>query len=135
MKLQSLPTFLVRRKNWLLMAALALCWAYALCALRDRGLGRGAVLGIALFVALYPVLALYAFNMCKDISAEPFVLLYLTMMLKLHWTDGRAAESVRFCVGLFVCSLLMMMTRKPAMYALCFASAPSAITRAAPIRR
>lgn len=104
------------------MAALALCWAYALCALRDRGLGRGAVLGIALFIALYPVLALYAFNMCKDISAEPFVLLYLTMMLKLHWTDGRAAESVRFCVGLFVCSLLMMMMRKPAMYALCFAA-------------
>ena len=30
MKLQSLPTFLVRRKNWLLMAALALSLTAAL---------------------------------------------------------------------------------------------------------
>lgn len=104
------------------MAALAACWAYALVTLREAGLARGAVIGLALFIALYPVLALYAFNMCKDVSVEPFVLLYGTMMLKLYLTRGRAAQSKRFCAGLFAVALLMMLTRKPAMYALCFAA-------------
>ena len=66
------------------MAVLAACWAYALVTLRAAGLARGAVIGLALFVALYPVLALYAFNMCKDVSVEPFVLLYGTMMFRLY---------------------------------------------------
>ena len=104
------------------MAALAACWAYALVTLREAGLARGAVVGLALFIALYPVLALYAFNMCKDVSVEPFVLLYGTMMLKLYLTRGQAAQSKRFCAGLFAVALMMMLTRKPAMYALCFAA-------------
>lgn len=104
------------------MAALALCWAYALVTLRELGLARSAVLGLAAFVALYPVLALYAFNMCKDVSVEPFVLLYGTMMLKLYATDGQIAGHKRFCAGLFVVATMMMLTRKPAMYALCFAA-------------
>lgn len=104
------------------MAALAACWAYALVTLREAGLARGAVIGLALFVALYPVLALYAFNMCKDVSVEPFVLLYGTMMFRLYVSRGRAAQSRRFCAGLFAVALMMMLTRKPAMYALCFAA-------------
>ena len=104
------------------MAALAVCWAYALVTLREAGLARGAVIGLALFVALYPVLALYAFNMCKDVSVEPFVLLYGTMMFRLYASHGRAAQSGRFCAGLFAVALMMMLTRKPAMYALCFAA-------------
>ena len=104
------------------MAALAACWAYALVTLREAGLARGAVVSLALFIALYPVLALYAFNMCKDVSVEPFVLLYGTMMLKLYLTRGQAAQSKRFCAGLFAVALMMMLTRKPAMYALCFAA-------------
>ena len=76
-------------------AALAVCWAYALVTLREAGLARGAVIGLALFVALYPVLALYAFNMCKDVSVEPFVLLYGTMMFRLYASHGRAAQSGR----------------------------------------
>ena len=104
------------------MAALAACWAYALVTLREAGLARGAVIGLALFVALYPVLALYAFNMCKDVSVEPFVLLYGTMMFRLYASHGRVAQSGRFCAGLFAVALMMMLTRKPAMYALCFAA-------------
>ena len=104
------------------MAALAACWAYALVTLREAGLARGAVIGLALFVALYPVLALYAFNMCKDVSVEPFVLLYGTMMFRLYASHGRAAQSGRFCAGLFAVALMMMLTRKPAMYVLCFAA-------------
>ena len=104
------------------MAALAACWAYALVTLREAGLARGAVIGLALFVALYPVLALYAFNMCKDVSVEPFVLLYGTMMFRLYVSRGRAAQSRRFCAGLFAVALMMMLIRKPAMYALCFAA-------------
>ena len=80
------------------------------------------MIGLALFVALYPVLALYAFNMCKDVSVEPFVLLYGTMMFRLYASRGRAAQSGRFCAGLFAVALMMMLTRKPAMYALCFAA-------------
>ena len=104
------------------MAALAACWAYALVTLREAELARSAVIGLALFVALYPVLALYAFNMCKDVSVEPFVLLYGTMMFRLYVSRGQAAQSRRFCAGLFAVALMMMLTRKPAMYALCFAA-------------
>lgn len=102
--------------------ALALTWAYALCALYDAGLGRRACMVIAGFAALYPVLALYAFNMCKDVSAAPFVLLYVCQMIRLERTDGEAIRSGRFAAQLFLTSLLLMLTRKPSLYALSFAA-------------
>lgn len=104
------------------MAALALCWAHALCTLRDAGLRRGAVIALAAGIAVYPVFGLYAFNMCKDVSVEPFVLLYAAQMIRLHQTDGQIARDNRFCASLALCSLLMMLMRKPAFYALCFAA-------------
>ena len=103
------------------MAALALCWAHALCLLCHLGLRRGAAMGIAFFVALYPVLALYAFNMCKDVSVEPFVLLFAAQMVLLDRTNGEAAKSPRFLAELALCALAMMLTRKSAVYALAFA--------------
>lgn len=102
--------------------ALSLCWACALCALYDAGLRRGACMAIAGFVALYPVLALYAFNMCKDVSVAPFVLLYACQMLKLHRTDGAAIRDGRFAVQMALTSLALMLTRKPSLYALAFAA-------------
>lgn len=104
------------------MAAIALCYAVALCTLYDVGLSFPAVLTIAAAIALYPVLALYAFNMCKDVSVEPFVLLYTAQMIRLERSKGEAARSVRFLLGLFLNAILMMLTRKPSMYALLFAS-------------
>lgn len=103
------------------MAAIALCWACALDTLCRLGLRRGAAAGIALFVALYPVLALYAFNMSKDVSVAPFVLLFAAQMVMLDRTDGAAARSPRFVAGLALCALCMMLMRKSAMYALAFA--------------
>jgi len=104
------------------MAAIAGCYAFSLCSLYDAGLKKRTLLYIAAFIALYPVLALYAFNMCKDVSVEPFVLLYLTQVLTLFRTKGEAIKNRRFAVGLFAVMLLMMLTRKPSMYALLFAS-------------
>lgn len=104
------------------MAVLALCWAYVLCTLYDLGLSPKAVLTAALFVALYPVLALYAFNMCKDVSIEPFVLLYIAQSLRLHQTDGAILRKRGFALSLFAVCMLLMLTRKPSMYALLFAA-------------
>ena len=54
-------------------------------------------------MALYPVLALYAFNMCKDVSVEPFVLLFAAQMVLLDRTNGEAAKSPRFLAELEMC--------------------------------
>ena len=104
------------------MLVLSLAWACALCMLYDAGLKKGACLAIAGFVALYPVLALYAFNMGKDVSAAPFVLLYVCQMLRLHQTEGAAIRDRRFAAQMFVTALLLMLTRKPSLYALAFAA-------------
>lgn len=104
------------------MAALSAAWAYAICALYDEGLTKKAGLCIAGFVALYPVLALYAFNMCKDVSAAPFVLIFVTQMIRLHRTNGQAIRDRKFFIAMLLDSLLLMLTRKPSMYALAFAA-------------
>lgn len=104
------------------MAALSLTWAYAICALYDEGLSKRAGLCIAGFVALYPVFALYAFNMCKDVSAAPFVLVFITQMIRLHRTSGQAIRDRKFFIAVFANALMLMLTRKPSMYALAFAA-------------
>ncbi|MBQ8617906.1 MAG: hypothetical protein IJ418_10430 [Clostridia bacterium] len=104
------------------MAALAAAWAYALCLLYDLGLKKKACLAIAVFVAAYPVTALYAFNMCKDVSAAPFVLLFVCQMLRLRASEGVVMKDGRFVLGVFVNSFMLMLTRKPSMYALAFAA-------------
>ena len=104
------------------MAIIALCWAYALCTLYDCGLNKKACMGLAVFIALYPVFALYAFNMCKDVSASPFVILYAAQMVQLHRTRGEKIKQRSFCVMLFINMLMLMLTRKPSMYALAFAA-------------
>lgn len=104
------------------MAALALVWAHVLCLLYDLGLKKNACLAIAAFVALYPVTALYAFNMCKDVSAAPFVLLYVCQMLRIHHSEGAVMKDGRFLLSVAANAFLLMLTRKPSMYALAFAA-------------
>ncbi len=104
------------------MALLAVVWAYALCLLYDLGLKRKACLTIAAFVALYPVTALYAFNMCKDVSAAPFVLVHVCQMLRIRESEGGVMKERRFAFAVFANSFLLMLTRKPSMYALVFAA-------------
>ncbi|MBE5799087.1 MAG: hypothetical protein E7321_03965 [Clostridiales bacterium] len=102
------------------MAVLAAAWAYALCALYDLGLKKNVLLVIAAFVALYPVTALYAFNMCKDVSAAPFVLVYLCQMLRIHASEGAVMKDKRFMLAVFANAFALMLMRKPSMYALAF---------------
>ncbi len=104
------------------MALLALCWGYALCTMYDCGLSKKACMGIAVFIALYPVFALYAFNMCKDVSAAPFVILYAAQMVQLCRTKGEKIKERGFCALLFANMLMLMLMRKPSMYALAFAA-------------
>ena len=104
------------------MAVLAGVWAYSLCLLYDLGLKKNACLVIAAFVALYPVTALYAFNMCKDVSAAPFVLLYVCQMLRIRKSEGAAMKDGRFMLAVFMNAFVLMLTRKPSMYALAFAA-------------
>ena len=102
------------------MAVIALAWAYALCVLYDLGLKKNACLMIAAFVALYPVTALYAFNMCKDVSAAPFVLIYVSQMLRIRQSDGAVMKDKRFMLLLAGNAFMLMLVRKPSMYALAF---------------
>ena len=104
------------------MAVLAGVWAYSLCLLYDLGLKKNACLVIAAFVALYPVTALYAFNMCKDVSAAPFVLLYVCQMLRIRASEGAAMKDKCFMLAVFANAFVLMLTRKPSMYALAFAA-------------
>lgn len=104
------------------MVILSVAWSFALCALYDEGLSKKACMWIAGFVALYPVYALYAFNMCKDVSAAPFVLLYVCQMIKLHRSHGTAVKNGRFLFALGINAFILMLTRKPSMYALAFAA-------------
>lgn len=104
------------------MAVIAAAWAHALCTLYDLGLRRGACMAIAVFVALYPVTALYAFNMCKDVSAAPFVLIYVGQMLRIHHSEGAVMKDRRFMLAVFANSFALMLVRKPSMYALVFAA-------------
>lgn len=103
------------------MAAIACAFAYAFVTLRECGLGAKTVRLLAVGVAVYPVLALYAFNMCKDVSIEPFVLVYLSQMLRMEKTHGQALQDNRFAALFAGNLLLMMLTRKPSAYALAFA--------------
>ena len=104
------------------MAVIAAAWAYALCVLYDLGLNKKVCLIIAAFVALYPVTALYAFNMCKDVSAAPFVLIYVSQMLRIHHSEGAVMKDKRFMLQLGINAFALMLVRKPSMYALVFAS-------------
>ena len=102
-------------------AAVTAGFALTLVELRRGGLRAGAVIALAVGIALYPVLALYSFNMCKDVSAAPFVLLLIAQMLRMERTRGAAMKSRGFAIGVFACALMLMLVRKPSVYALLFA--------------
>ena len=103
-------------------AVIALAFGYAFVLLYDEGLAVKPLYVLTVFVALSPVFALYAFNMCKDVSAAPFVLILCAQLLRIHRTDGQAMRSSRFSLLVFLNALMLMLTRKPSLYALCFAA-------------
>ena len=104
------------------MLTLALCFALAYARLYDMGLSARFCIGLGACTALYPVLALYSFNMCKDVSAAPFVLLLTVCLLRMEQTRGVCVKSRRFCVQLVLSLFGLMLTRKPSLYALAFAA-------------
>ena len=101
------------------LLSVSLAFAYLLLTLTRLGMPRGLARGIAAFYALWPVPALYAFNMGKDSTVLPFVLLFAARMLTLFRTDGR--PGVRFYTGLAAEVFLLMALRKSAPYCLIFA--------------
>ncbi|MBR1408680.1 MAG: hypothetical protein IJ573_07295 [Clostridia bacterium] len=103
------------------LAAVSLAMAGLLLTLVDQGISEGAARSLAVFLALWPVTALYAFNMCKDVSVLPCVLLYCRHMLKLWRSRGEVLRQRGFAFHLFANALLMMLLRKSAVYALLFA--------------
>ena len=103
-------------------AVIALCYAHAFATLYDAGLREKFLYILSECVALYPVLALYAFNMCKDVSAAPFVLILCAQLLRMHASRGAVMKNNRFALTVFLNALALMLTRKPSLYALAFAS-------------
>ena len=101
---------------WLTVMSAAM--ARLLLTLSDEGLDAGAVRALAIFWALWPVPALYAFNMCKDVSAAPFAILYAAGMIRLR--RGRGGLPAPFWIRLFLCCLMLCLTRKSALPSLLF---------------
>ena len=104
---------------WLSVMSLAM--ARLLLTLSDEGLEAGAVRALAIFWALWPVPALYAFNMCKDVSAAPFAILYAAGMIRIR--RSRGGLPAPFWIRLFLCCLMLCLTRKSALPSLLFALA------------
>ena len=101
------------------LALLSLCTAHMLVTLYDLGASAGFCRGVAIFLALWPVTALYAFNMCKDVTVLPCVMLLCSQMLRLAFPRG-GTRGPLFFVGLAVNCLLLIALRKSAFYALGF---------------
>ena len=103
-------------------AAIALCYAYVFVTLYDEGLHTKFIYILVGCVALYPVLALYAFNMCKDVSAAPFVLMLCAQLVRIYRSRGEAVKNNRFLLAVCLNAFALMLTRKPSLYALAFAA-------------
>ena len=99
------------------LLAVSLAFAYLLLTLCRAGIPRGTARVIAVLYALWPVPALYAFNMCKDSSVTPFVLLYAALMIRL-FRGPRPSRAFWPCLA--CAALMMMLLRKSAAYALAF---------------
>lgn len=108
MKLQSLPTFLVRRKNWLLMAALALSLTAALLLRPSSPQARGVTLPMT--SAESSVSPLEAFRISRD-SAYQRDMSALETLISSENTDRTArqsaAEELQACVALHQAQLAL----------------------------
>ena len=108
MKLQSLPTFLVRRKNWLLMAALALSLTAALLLRPSSPQARGVTLPMT--SAESSVSPLEAFRISRD-SAYQRDMAALENLISSENTDRAArqsaAEELQACVALHQAQLAL----------------------------
>ena len=103
------------------LLAVSLAMAGLLLTLAEEGLADGFVRGLAVFWALWPVTALYAFNMCKDVTVLPCVLLYCRHMIRIWRPGGGALRRRGFAFAFFANMLLLLLLRKSAVYALLFA--------------
>lgn len=94
MKLQSLPTFLVRRKNWLLMAALALSLTAALLLRPSSPQAQGVTLPMT--SAESSVSPLEAFRISRD-SAYQRDMAALETLISSENTDLRGKARRKNC--------------------------------------
>ena len=102
------------------LLAVSAAFAALLFTLSRMGMPQRLARGIAGFYALWPVPALYAFNMGKDSAVIPFVLLFAAQMARLFFSDRR--PGFWFYAGLAVNAFLLMALRKSAPYALLFSA-------------
>lgn len=98
--------------------AVSLTFAYLLLVLSRLGMRRNIARGIAVVYALWPVPALYSFNMGKDSTVIPFVLLFAAQMVFLFFSDEY--PNARFYAGLAINIFFLMALRKSASYCLLF---------------
>ena len=99
---------------FILLTSLSL--SYLLLTLCRLGAPRRLARGIAAFYALWPVPALYAFNMGKDSTVIPAVLLFACQMLRLF--HARTRPRPGFWAGLAANAFLLMALRKSAPWCL-----------------
>lgn len=102
------------------LVAISLCFTIAFTRLRTYGLPSSAGIAIAVFLAIWPVTATYAFNMCKDISVVPFILLFSILLIDLHHQGSSCFKRLSYSVSFSLCALMIMLMRKSAFAAMFF---------------
>ena len=102
------------------LISISLCYTVAFTRLRRYGLPFSAGIVSALFLAIWPVTATYAFNMCKDISVVPFILLFGTLLIDLHHQGSSCFKQFSYSALFSLCSLMIMLLRKSAFAAMVF---------------
>lgn len=100
------------------MLAYASAYAFAAVCMKRVQTPLRVVRGAAIFSALYPVYALYSFNMSKDASFVPVFVVFTALMLCVEHTDGKIFSQKHFTKKLFFLCLLMLLMRKAALYIL-----------------
>ncbi|MBQ7644068.1 MAG: hypothetical protein IJS84_03490, partial [Spirochaetales bacterium] len=105
----------------LFLLADGICYALLFTELYECGLALRACLTLAVCTAVNPLLASYSFNMGKDLTVEPFVILFLFYMVRMLHTGGGSLLRRRDRIGLFLVCLFLMLLRKPSFSCLLFA--------------
>ena len=102
------------------LISISLCYAVAFMHLRTYGLPFSAGIIISVFLAVWPVTGTYAFNMCKDISVVPFILLFSTLLIDLHHQGCVCFKRFSYSASFSLCVLMIMLLRKSAFAAMLF---------------
>ena len=100
------------------MLLLSGIFASAIAYLNHVGVARGRVIAVLLLIMFFPIFPMYAICMLKDTIYAALCLPFILMLHEIFHTRGDVLRDPRFLVGMAVDGMLMMLTKKYAVYLL-----------------